>query len=264
MSEAANQGFYRRPSKGRLAQGDIGLAEIVQVRSASGSERQGPGPEAVADGDLPYLGPYLDHELPVAKAGGGEEVRILRVWTTLAIVLSQNCELEWANAADSRVSVAPVVTSMQWPEGPWNLLRTTPPPGYFYLPPLEPEFAKTLGVAQAWPESVAILASSSPSTSRILKPRRILSASVEALPKLQDAISRFYSTRGFADLPALRSAVGKPIRAVLETGQIVNGPSQLIKVFFGAEGEDPDADDEVTVAYWGVRAGRSRPTADSA
>ena len=264
MSEPADPMFYRRPSKERLAQGDIGLAEIVQVRSASGSERQGPGPEEAADGDLPYLGPYTDHELPVVRPGGGEEIRILRVWTTLAMVLSQNCELEWANPSDSRVSVAPVVTSMQWPEAPWNLFRTTPPPGYFHLPPLDAENAKTLGATQAWPESVVVLASASTSTSRILKPRRILSTSVQMLPKLQDAVSRFCATRGFADLPALRATVGKPIRAVVETGQTINGPSQLIKVFFGADSEEPDADDEISVAYWGVRAGRSRPTADSA
>lgn len=264
MSEAASRDFYRRPSRERLAQGDIGLAEVVHVRSASGSERQGPGPEEIADGDLPYMGPFADHELAVAKAGGGEEVRVLRVWTTLAIVLTQNCELEWANPADSRVSIAPVVTAMQWPEAPWGLLRVAPPPGYFYLPPLETQAARDLGLPQAWPESVAILASASVSTSRIVKPRRILATNIEVLPRLQDAMGRFYGTRGWADLPALRATVGKPIRAVQETGQTVSGPSQLIKVFFGPETEDASADDEVSVAYWGVRAGRSRAAGDSA
>jgi hypothetical protein len=57
--------------------------------------------------------------------------------------------------------------------------------------------------------------------------------------------------------------MGKQVRAIHETGQTVTGPSQLIKVYFGAKGDDPEADDEVTVSYWGVRAGRSGPAADS-
>jgi hypothetical protein len=263
MSDAATPEFYRRPSKERLAQGDIGFAEIVQVRSASGSERAGPGPEEVADGDLPFLGPYTDHELPVAKVGGGEERRILRVWTTLGLVVSQNCELEWANPSDSRVSVAPIVTRDQWPEGPWELFRSTPPPGYFYLPPLDAAAASELGMADPWPEAIGCLASASVTTSRIVKPRRLLSTSVAALPRLQDALARLYSTRGFADLAALSATVGKPIRAVVETGQTVSGPSQLIKVFFGEAEGDSNADDEVSVSYWGVRASRARETSGS-
>ena len=212
MSEAANAEFYRRPSKERLAQGDIGFAEIVQVRSTSGSERAGPGPERVADGDLPFLGPYTDHDLPVARVGGGEERRILRVWTTLGLVVTQNCELEWTNPDDSRVSVAPIVTRAQWPEGPWDLFRTTPPPGYFYLPELDVAAAAELGMADPWPEAIGCLASASVTTARIIKPRRLLATSVAALPRLQDGLARFYSTRGFADLAALTAAIDKPIR----------------------------------------------------
>ncbi len=59
----------------------------------------------------------------------------------------------------------------------------------------------------------------------------------------------------FADSPAppaLRSTLGKHVRDVVETGQTISGPSSLIKVYFG-EGDDASADDEITIACWGVR-----------
>jgi hypothetical protein len=250
---------YRRPTRDRLAQGDIVLGEVVQVRSASGSESAAPGPVEAAAPDLPYLGPYTDHELPIPKPGGGEEIRILRVWTTYAMVLSQNCEVEWANPDDSRIAIAPIVTREQWPEGPWDLLLRTPPPGYMYLPPLQLSDAGELGLDHPWPESVVVLGSSSATTRRVVKPRRLLSLAISELPRLQDAVARFYGVRGFADLPALNATIGKPIRRVVETGQVISGPSSLIKVYFGDD-DDPVVDDELTVSYWGVRpSGRGRP-----
>lgn len=258
MTDTPRSTFYRRYARDRLSQGDIALTDIVQVRSASGSESHGPGPAEVAAPDLPYLGTYTDHELPIPKAGGREEIRILRVWTTYAIVLSQNCEVEWANPDDSRIAIAPIVTRQQWPEAPWDFLPRTPPPGYLHLSPLELPEATPLGLEHPWPESVVVLASSSTTTRRIIKPRRLLSLAVGELPRLQDAIARFYGVRGFADLPALRATVGKPIRDVVETGQVITGPSSLIKVYFGTDGE-PESDDEVTVSYWGVRPTVRRP-----
>jgi hypothetical protein len=254
--------FYRRHSRDRLSQGDIALSEVVQVRSASGSESGGPGPAEAAAADLPYLGAYADHELPVSNGAGGEAIRILRVWTTYAIVLSQNCEVEWANPSDSRVAIAPIVTREQWPEAPWDLLPRTPPPGYVYLPPLELAEATALGLEHPWPESVVVLASSSTTTRRIIMARRLLSLSVGELSRLQDAVARFYGVRGFADLPALQATIGKPIREVVETGQVISGPSSLVKVYFGSD-DGPDADDEVTVSYWGVRPTTRRPPTTS-
>jgi hypothetical protein len=250
---AVGREVYRRFSRDRLTQGDIGLSEFVQIRSGSGSERRGPGPAEVSAQDLPFIGEFVDHELPVARPGGGEEIRILRVWTAYVIVLSQTCELEWANAQDSRLTVAPIVSRQQWPEGPWEYLARTPPPGYFYLPGLTAEEASALGMPHEWPEAVALLASASPTSHRLIKPRRLLSLSVDRVPSLQDCIARFFGVRGFADLPALDALVGKPIRRLVETNQIVSGPSRLIKVYVGGDDADPSADDEATVAYWGVR-----------
>jgi len=104
-------------------------------------------------------------------------------------------------------------------------------------------------------ESVVVLASTCTTTHRAIKPRRLLSLSISQLPRVQDAIARFYGVRGFADLPALEATIGKPIRSVVETGQVISGPSHLIKVYFGRD-DDPDNDDEATVSFWGVRPTR--------
>lgn len=258
MTDASRAHPYRRYSRDRLSQGDIALTEVVQIRSASGSEGAGPGPADAAAPDLPYLGEYTDHELPVQGPSGRPETRIIRVWTTYAIVLSQNCEIGWANESDSRIAIAPIVTREQWPEGPWVVFARTPPPGYIYLGPLAQDEAAALGLEHPWPESVVVLASSSSSTRRAIKPRRVVSMTVDELPRLQDAIARFYGVRGFADLPALEATIGKPIRKVVETGQVISGPSSLIKIYFGSDTES-GADDEVTVSYWGVRPTQYRP-----
>lgn len=243
---------YRRPLKSRIAQGDISLGEIVQVRSASGSERSGPGPETDASPDLPFLGPFTDLELPVAKPGGGEETRVLRVWSGYVMVITQNCEISWANDRDSRITVCPIVSKEQWPEGPWSHLATTPPPGYFYLPGLTESEAALVGLPHPWPESVAVLASPTVTTDRVVGNRRLLSLHPSRLPDLQDSVARFYATRGFANLSALDSVVGKSVLKAVETNQVVHGPSRVIKVYFG-DGQSAAAEDELTVSYWGVR-----------
>jgi hypothetical protein len=243
---------YRKYTRGRLGQGDIALCEVIQLRSASGSEGRGPGSDEVASLDLPYAGEYQDFELPVAGVGGKAETRIVRVWTVFSMVLTQNCEIEWADPNDSRVTIAPILTRAQWPEGPWGYLPRTPPPGYLYLPPLDRDDAAIVGLEDPWPESVVVLASACTTTRRIVKPRRLLALALSEIPRLQDSIARFYGVRGFAALPALRSTLGKHVHDVVETGQTISGPSSLIKVYFG-EGDDASADDEITIAYWGVR-----------
>jgi hypothetical protein len=135
-------------------------------------------------------------------------------------------------------------------------LPRTPPPGYLYLPPLDEEDATALGLTHPWSEAVVVLGSVCTTSKRLIKPRRVLALDTLELPRLQDAIARFFGARGFAALPALQSTIGKTITDVVETGQIVHGPSGLIKVFLGNPSDadaDADADDEVTVAYWGVR-----------
>lgn len=245
---------YRAPLRSRLAQGDLAITEVIQLRSSSGSEGRGPGPESAASDNMPYLGPYKDLELQIEGPSGKVETRILRVWTVLSLVISQNCELEWADDQDSRVTIVPVVSRAQWPEAPWELMARTPPPGFLYLPPIDLESAQSLGLEEAWPDSVALMSSACTTSRRVVKPRRVLALAPDQLPRLQDCIARFFSVRGFASLPALESTVGKVVQDVVETGQTIQGPSSLVKVYFSGGG-DAEAEDEVTVAYWGVRPG---------
>lgn len=246
MSESS---FYRRHAATRLAQGDIALTEVVQLRSASGSEGRGPGPSEAASPELPYLGAYEDFEF---DAGSSTERRIVRVWKALAIVISQNCEIEWASDQDSRLVVAPVVTRAQWPDAPWEHFRRNPPPGYFYLPPLSEDEAVALGLPEPWPESVVVVGTLTTTTRRLVKPRRVISLAIEQLPRLQDTVSRFFGVRGFATVAALDAIRGATVREVVDTGLTVSGPSRLVKVFTAPAGEG-GADDEVTVSYFGVR-----------
>lgn len=244
--------FFRRHAANRLAQGDIALIEVVQLRSASGSEGRGPGPTELVSPQLPHLGAYEDFEFD-APSGSATERRIVRVWKILAMVISQNCEIEWADDQDSRLVVAPVVSRAQWPDAPWEYFARNPPPGYLYLPPLDDGEAAALGLPEPWPESVVVLGSLTTTTKRLVKPRRVISLAIEQLPRLQDSISRFFGVRGFATIAALDALRGSSVRDVVETGLTVAGPSRLVKVFTAPAGEDGGADDEVTVSYFGVR-----------
>lgn len=169
------------------------------------------------------------------------------------MVISQNCEIEWGNEQDSRLIVAPVVSRAQWPDAPWEYFARNPPPGYLYLPPLDQSEAAGLGLPDAWPESVVVLGSVTTTTKRLVKPRRVISVAMEQIPRLQDAVSRFFGVRGFAAIPALDALVGSTVKDVVETGLTVTGPSRLVKVFTAPAGDDGGADDEVTVSYFGVR-----------
>jgi hypothetical protein len=176
------------------------------------------------------------------------------VWSGFVIVLHQNCEIEFAHADDSRLLIAPIVTAERWPAGSWKYLRENTIPGYFYLPAPTEADAKDLGLPRAWPEGVAALASSTLSSIGLIKPRRQISLTSEMLPHLHDCIARFYAVRGFAGVPELSGIVGKRIVRVEDANQTVAGLSRLMKVYFGENGSEPDEkDDELTVAYWGVR-----------
>jgi len=204
--------------------------------------------------DLPFLGDPTDFEVRVPQPNGSEEVRTVRVWSGFVVVLHQNCEIEFAHVDDSRVLIAPIVTSERWSEGPWKYLRENMIPGYFYLPELPEVDAKKLGLPRSWPEGVVVLASSTLSSVGLIKPRRQLSITAEMLPHLHDCIARFFAVRGFAGMRELTSIISKRIVRVEDTSQTVAGPSRLMKVYFGENADEPDQrDDEVTVAYWGVR-----------
>lgn len=247
---------YRRPFRRKIRQGDIALAEFHQLKSPSGSERKGPSGQSIAAPDLPYFGPAIDYEIEVERAGTTEK-RILRVWQGFVMVTHQACEIDFANENDSRLTVAPIASRELWPEAPWEALKDNRVPGFFYLPPLEAGGVD--GFDQDWPESLVALSSSTASSNGLIRGRRVLSLETDRLVDLQDAIARFYSVRGFAGVSELEQVKGKRIARIVETGRTIPGPSTLIKVVLGDNAKEvDDADDEVTVTYWGVRPGVSR------
>jgi hypothetical protein len=257
MSGAYPADTYRRPSGRRITQGDIAIAEHSQLRARS-SDKPGPGAAAHASPQLPFFGMPNDFEIEIPTPNGRQETRVLRVWTGYVLVLHQACELEFADDNDSRLLVAPLASTELWPEAPWSLLRQNQIPGYFYLPPIPEERALELGLPGEWPESVVCLASTTLSSNALIKPRRELSLTPAALPILQDTTTRFFAVRGFADIGAARATEGKRLLKVVETNQTIPGPSKLVKLYFGEEGGDPDdADDELSLACWGVRPTRS-------
>lgn len=253
MSSRYPARVYRRASKERLRQGDIAVAEFHQLRARTG-DRPGPAGQDQVASDFPFLGEPTDFELRLPRPGESEEVRVVRVWRGFAVVLHQNCEIDFAHGDDSRVLIAPITTWDRWPEGSWKYLRENTIPGYFYLPPLSEEDARSLGLPRSWPEGVAVLASSTLSSIGLIKSRRQLSLTQAMLPHLQDCLGRFYGTRGFGGERELTAVIGRRVVQVQDTNQTVAGPSRLMKVYFGEDGSEPDErDDELTVAYWGVR-----------
>lgn len=248
--------YYRRPVRKRIAQGDIALTDFHQLRSRSGSEPGGPGPEATEAPNLPWLGEFSDYEISVPRHDGKEELRILRVWSGYVMVLHQACELQFSSPDDSRLVIAPIVSQGQWPEGPWESLRRNNIPGYFYLPPVTGETARELELPGDWPEAVVCLANITLSSVGLIKARRELSIAQVLLPDLHDAINRFFTVRGFANFGAASATIGKRLVKVVDSNQTVHGPVRLLKLYFGDESEaDGDGDDELTLANWGVRPG---------
>jgi hypothetical protein len=252
--------FYRRAGK-KLRQGDIALAEFVELRSPH--DVSGPGPAAVSDDSLPYLGGYNDFELDLSADESKHEYRILRVWKGPVIVLHQACELDWASSNDSRLIVAPIVLESDWPGDHWDrAIRRNLSPGYFHLPAAAPEIAAQIGQKRPapLPSSAVSFASTCLVGRKIVEPRRYASLASSALPPFQSAISRFFTIRGYQDLRDLAYLTGKRVVAVEDTGHFVDGPSLVVKVFFGDnDAETDDADDEASFAYFGVRRSAPRP-----
>jgi len=244
---------YRRYAKGGIRQGDIALAEVVQLRARSG-DRLGPGPQEMADVDLPYLGEFQDHELLLIGADGREDHRVVRVWRLPVLVLHQNCEIEYANPEDSRLEIAAIVSRPRWPDGPWDLIARNQLPGYFYLPAVAATDAPEIALAGDWAESAVVFGSSCGSSVGIVARRRIMTLRAELLPFLQDARTRFNSVRGQSAMRDLAAVVGKRIVSIADTGLTIPAPSRVIKVHFGSNTDEADdGDDEGTYAYWGIR-----------
>jgi len=249
---------YRKPLR-KLRQGDIALCEFHQLRARSG-EGKGPGDSAVANEDLPYLGEPQDFEIKVVVPGRDEPVRrIVRIWFGWVVVLTQSCELEYADEQDSRVLVAPLVSRALWSNGPWELIERDALPGFLSLPSVAADEVDEVDLGAAWPESAVALASATLVSRGVVAPNRVISLSPPWVTRLQEALVRFTSVRGWADVPAAEALRGKVIVDVRETVESVPGPARLTKVVL----DDPDGGDEITVVC-GLRARRRGLTTDAA
>jgi len=239
------------PHGKKLRQGDIAICEFHQLRARSG-EPKGPGGTAAPNAQLPDFGPSQTFEIPVELPGQGQPViRHLRLWIGPLMVIHQSCELEYADSDDSRVLVAPVVSSTRWTTGPWELIRRGALPGYFYLPGLSEGEGAELGLDAGWPDSAVVLASSTLVSRGLVKNGRMFRLAADELPALQSSLVVFSSVRGWADADAVVALKGKSIVDVQETVELVPGPSRLTKVFLAGD----DGSDEVTVVC-GVRPTR--------
>jgi hypothetical protein len=174
--------------------------------------------------------------------------RQLRVWRGPVMVLHQNCEIEYAGEDDSRLTVAPIVSRVGWPNGPWELIAGRELPGYLHLHGLSAEEAGQFGLQRDWPESAVALASMTASSRGIVKPNRLLALSPGSIPLLQECLVRFSSVRGWGSIGSAQQLVGTRILSISETLETVPGPARLAKVVV----QDDDDVDEITVA-WGLR-----------
>jgi hypothetical protein len=247
--------FYRLHSS-KLRQGDVAFAEFVQLRSPH--DLPGPGPETAIDDSLPFFGEHQDFKLDLATEEGKHDNRVLRLWKGPVVVLHQACELDWASDNDSRLIVAPLVLETNWPGDHWTILRKNLLPGFFYLPAGTPEEAARIGGNRPLPEAAVALSSTCLVGRQIVERKRYATLSSAALAPFQNAISRFFTIRGYQELGDLAGLVGKRIVGIEDTGQWVEGPSLVVKIVFGENlNEADDADDEASMAYFGVR--RSAP-----
>jgi hypothetical protein len=243
---------YRQPLR-KLRQGDIALCEFHQLRARSG-EGRGPGDSAVANEDIPYFGAPQDFEVQIQVPRTDRvSTRILRVWIGSVVVVSQSCELEYADEQDARVLVAPLVSSGVWTNGPWELIRRGSLPGFLHLPGATAAEVADFGLDADWPESAVALGSTTLVSRGIVAPNRMMSLSPAMTMALQESLVRFTSVRGWGDVPAAEGLRGKQIVDVRETVEMVPGPARLTKVVL--DGPDGSGADEITVVC-GLRPGR--------
>lgn len=243
--------YYRQPARRSLRQGDIALCEFSQLRHRN---RDVKGPDSdVATPYLPSHGTSVDLEIPPQQWPFAGEPPVVRVWQGWVIVVTQGCVLDNADEDDSRLIIAPLATEERWPEGPWESghLKQDVLPDYFYLPGLTAEAAEALGHKEEWPAAVVDLGSLALVSRGLVKSRRLLSLSTEALLPFQDKVSRSLTTRGYASHQTLKGLAGRKIVDVVQSDAFVQGPSRLSKVTI-AEDENGE-DDEITL-FIGTRA----------
>ena len=167
------------------------------------------------------------------------------------MVIHQSCELEYADSDDSRVIVAPIVSSARWAEGPWELIRRGALPGYFYLSARTESEMKELGLSIDWPDSAVVFASSTLVSRAMVYKTPGLSTCAAAFVAPAVHTRYLFKRAWLADGDAVNALKGKSIVDVQATVELVPGPSRLTKVFLA----DADGVDEVTVVC-GVRPSR--------
>jgi hypothetical protein len=256
MASSGREGteWYRAFSKKALRQGDVALTHFHQLRMRGG-EPAGPGDASYANQSIPYLGPFQDFEVELPLPGMDKTAsRILRVWAGYVIIIHQSCEIEYADEADSRVTVAPLVSHEQWSSGPWELIRQGQLPGFMRLPHLTEEEANEIGCPGALPEMCVAFGSTTLLSRALIKSARVASLRQERLSDLQAGLVRFFTVRGWASGRELDNLIGKTVVEAVETVETVPGPSRLAKVIL--RGDSQDADDEVAVT-WGLRPTKS-------
>jgi hypothetical protein len=197
---------------------------------------------------LPFLGSPTDYEIDLPDGWDSRSTtRVIRVWQSPVMIVGQNCEIEYASEQDSRLLVAPLASQPQWPEGPWDWLRRNQLPGYLYLPAFVADEAG-FDARSDMPESVVVLASTTLVSRALVRNRRFLSLSQPMLPLLQEKLSRFLTTRGYASDRELDALAGRRVVDVRRTDETISGPSRLYKVVLG-EADDDEGDDEMTVSF---------------
>jgi hypothetical protein len=67
-------------------------------------------------------------------------------------------------------------------------------------------------------------------------------------------ISRFFTTRGYADVAGLQALQGRRIVDAVQTDAIVSGPTRLSKITIAESSAGEEDDDEITL-YVGTRVG---------
>jgi hypothetical protein len=235
------QDLYAPAKAGALAQGDLCIAFVHQLRTAK--DALGPGDEKHMTEKVPYLGPYEDHEIAFGQSTGQPRKLVLRIWPCWAMVLFQSCELDHQDPADSRVVVAPVVFRSKWPGNHWGAIRDGSKAGYLYLPGMDRNVQGRVK-ARGWPadiDAAVCLASASAVSHRVLGPAKF-GLSQDMTMVAQQRLVTFFSIRNWSRTEHADIIEGKRVVGVHRTSEIYRGPGALFKVALAG-----DTDDEMTV-----------------
>lgn len=245
MTAGYPQDIYAPAQAGALAQGDLCLAFVHQLRT--GKDAVGPGDEEDMAEKVPYFGPYEDHDIAFGADTGQPRRLVLRIWPCWAMVLFQSCELDHQDPDDSRVLVAPVVFRTKWPGDHWGPIRDGAMAGYLYLPGM---YRNTQGRVKAhgWPretDGAVCLASTSAVSHKVLGPAKFgLSQDMTLLA--QQRLVTFFSIRNWSRTEHADILEGKRVVAVQRTSEVFRGPGPLFKLML-ADLMLADPDDEMTV-----------------